>query len=384
MAGAGTAGVATGGASGGGAGGRAGAPDRGGRAGTGGAVTGGASGESGAPAGGQAGEPGECVTIPNAVTIDEGAAVEKLRGVCEITGTLFIRGVVEDLSPLERLVRVGGLVVSSETLVSLDGLNALSDVGGGVYLTDNPELANIDALGNVTTARQLSVRNNPRPLRLEAFRKLKRLESFELVELPWLENLDAFSGLTHVGHITLQQNESLASIAGLGGVRCDRAITIMGTAITNVDALHAVTLLDQSLTIADNPELASLDGLRNLTSVRSIAIMNNDSLANLDAFSALADVSSLRIGNNNALANVDGLSALTTVDAGGLIVQANLVLGNLRGFAALGHIARALEVTYNPALPACEAEWLRDHVGLENIGGPVTLHENLGTGTCPP
>jgi len=37
----------------------------------------------------------------------------------------------------------------------------------------------------------------------------------------------------------------------------------------------------------------------------------------------------------------------------------------------------------NPLLPTCEAEWLRDHIGIANIGDTILINGN-GDGLCPP
>jgi hypothetical protein len=64
-----------------------------------------------------------------------------------------------------------------------------------------------------------------------------------------------------------------------------------------------------------------------------------------------------------------------------LLLFSNQSLTNLRALEVLATISGGLSITMNPALPACEAEWLSSHVG--SIGGEVMLSENTGLGACP-
>jgi hypothetical protein len=41
-------------------------------------------------------------------------------------------------------------------------------------------------------------------------------------------------------------------------------------------------------------------------------------------------------------------------------------------------------VTDNPTLATCEAEWLRDSVGVDKIGGQVFIWNNDDLGVCGP
>jgi len=39
-------------------------------------------------------------------------------------------------------------------------------------------------------------------------------------------------------------------------------------------------------------------------------------------------------------------------------------------------------IKLNDLLPTCEAENLRDNIGIENIGGEITITGNDAAGTC--
>lgn len=57
-------------------------------------------------------------------------------------------------------------------------------------------------------------------------------------------------------------------------------------------------------------------------------------------------------------------------------------LTSLYGLRSLRAVGGNLTVENNPALPACETDWLLDSIGPENIGGTVTFGGNDGPGTC--
>lgn len=80
------------------------------------------------------------------------------------------------------------------------------------------------------------------------------------------------------------------------------------------------------------------------------------------------------------LNDLDGLNNLTTI--GGQLLIGMTGLTNLDGFGNLRSIGGNLRIEQNSLLPTCEAEWLRDHVGEENIGGTVTIAGNDDSGTC--
>jgi hypothetical protein len=58
------------------------------------------------------------------------------------------------------------------------------------------------------------------------------------------------------------------------------------------------------------------------------------------------------------------------------------VLADLRGLRGL-RSAGLLMIFSNPALPTCEAERLRDQVGLANLGA-WRIEKNDDLGNCPP
>jgi hypothetical protein len=89
----------------------------------------------------------------------------------------------------------------------------------------------------------------------------------------------------------------------------------------------------------------------------------------------------LELEGNDAMVDLDGLGGLVSV--GSLTVRDHDSLRDLRGLSALQTVRTNLKVDDNRALPACEAEWLRDNVtAMGSIGGEIIIQENTGTGSC--
>ena len=121
---------------------------------------------------------------------------------------------------------------------------------------------------------------------------------------------------------------SIATCASISG-----NLSIQGTSLTTLDGLSALTFIGGSLSISDNHSLRSLNGLNALSAATSLSIHNNDALT------------------------------------------------NLQGLNALEAVGESLDIRSNDALPTCEAQWLRDNIGLSNIAGEITIGQN-GSGTC--
>lgn len=116
------------------------------------------------------------------------AALEELRGVSVLHGTLYLESRVTDLSPLHCLRRIegdfvangvaslealGGLerlwqvtgsveIFANPMLWSVDGLDALDTVGGALRIVQNPRLLNLHALSSLTSVgAELAIYDNP-------------------------------------------------------------------------------------------------------------------------------------------------------------------------------------------------------------------------------
>jgi hypothetical protein len=92
--------------------------------------------------------PGDC--FEGSLTVEKGRDLRELRGYTCITGDLLVVGTrLDALEGLEALTSVGGdlVIESNEDLVNLDGLGALASVGGDLEIRSDPALVSLDGLG---------------------------------------------------------------------------------------------------------------------------------------------------------------------------------------------------------------------------------------------
>lgn len=99
-----------------------------------------------------------------------------------------------DLTPLQNLQTIGGNFGIMYNIHDLDGLNALTSIGGDLTIQDSNQLQNLNALQNLTSiGGSLIIKN-----------------------IPLLVNLDHLESLTHIGTgIRLESNAALVDISAL-------------------------------------------------------------------------------------------------------------------------------------------------------------------------
>jgi hypothetical protein len=273
-----------------------------------------------------------------------------LSGITKINGNLIIGG-------FDSLNDEGQLVNNkNQALISLEGLNALTEVGENVVIQNNSVLTSLDGLNALTTiGKDLIIGDH------------KRYNSPNNIILnggnPQLQNLNGLSALTSIGgNLTIADNDALENINGLSGLsqvgntsNSDRGnIYIGGNAqLLNLNGLSALTQIKGNLSIGSsdryyypygsgfgifldngaNDMLESINGLSNIINIeKSLVIENNPELLNLDGLDGLTTIGeSLSIRNNISLASLEHLSSLTTIGSGNLSIEGNSSLHNLNG-----------------------------------------------------
>ncbi len=280
-------------------------------------------------------------------------------GTCDtVPGTLRIGGPdVVDLTPLAALttVRDQFQIRQTNNLVALDGLSALTSVGGdqtdaagSFYIFDNAALTNFIGLsGLVSVGGTLFISDNP-----------------------VLTSVDGMSSLTSVHGLEIGNNDSLTALSGISVLvsgSVSWSLEIGGNdALTNLNALSALTSVG-GMSITHNYALANLDGLAALTSVeRALDLRGNTALTNLDGLSALTNVGGLfQIIGNTVLTDIDGLSALASVGSD-MSIKSNELLGNCVGLARLVDQWDDAESGPGPGVG-----------GVPDVGGGVSIEDNL-------
>ncbi|MDH4021366.1 MAG: hypothetical protein OEU84_17370 [Xanthomonadales bacterium] len=255
-------------------------------------------------------------------------------GTCDtVPGTLRIGGPdVVDLTPLSALTTIRDQFQIRQTinLVDLDGLSALTSVGGdqtdaagSFYIFDNAALTNFTGLsGLASVGGTLFISDNPA-----------------------LTSVDGMSSLTSVHGLGIGSNDSLTSLSGISAL-------VSGS-------------VSWSLGIGGNGALTNLDALSALTSVGGLSITHNYALANLDGLSNLTSVgSNLIVEYNSQLKSINGMNSLRSVGNDFLLIDNNL----LSNCTILTRLLDQID-DYEPGPGPGEA-------GIPDIGGSATLQDN--------
>lgn len=263
----------------------------------------------------------------------------------------------------------------SQSLETLDGLEALMRVGGNITIGGNPLLENFSAMANVRELGGLiEIKKNDSLLNLDG---LAGIEGH--VGAVWIQsNLSLVSsvGLSGVestdGYFTFQHHPELSEFTGLSGLKhvggaCRLGVSPLVTDLSPLASLEYVgdmltmgkvgaeelrfdslTTVGGTLGVVNNPALNSIQGLRNLEIVGNhLDIYGNDALVDLEGLNSVRTIGGvLQIWNNDNVTHIDALHMVEEV-AGGLLVEGN------------------------PMLDPCAVRDLLDAIGTDNIGGEL-------------
>ncbi|KAA0993373.1 T9SS type A sorting domain-containing protein [Dyadobacter aurulentus] len=254
---------------------------------------------------------------PGDITIrndDDIAIYNQLYSSCtSLPGNLTVSN-VSNLSFLSHVTAVAGNVRIEDCpdLTSLNGLQGLESVGGGLLLSTLMALPGLSELENL---------------------KAVGTEGLTIALLPQLTSLDGLEQLTSLeGQFYLYNLESLSDITAV-----DKLTTVGG-----------------DLSFYALPSLSNLDGLNALTSVGGeVALYALPSLSNLEGLNAVTS-----IGGNFymyyllSLGNLDGLSNLTSV-GGGLSIESVPLITNLNGLRNIDLLGDWVTIENNDSLASC-------------------------------
>jgi len=203
--------------------------------------------------------------------------LKPIRGIHEIEGDLEIYETdsLYNLDGLGSLRRVGGdlRIAVNLRLVDMEALTQLLEIGGGLYIYQHynniDSLTQINGLRNLrSVGRFISIRNNNYLSNIDGLSGLTvipedvRIQSnFSLKNIEGLSNLRKIGGhLRLVGLRVLQDLNGLRNLEEVGD-----QTTIMGlSAIKDLKPLSKLKTLGGKLQINLNPELTTLDGIKDI------------------------------------------------------------------------------------------------------------------------
>jgi hypothetical protein len=116
-------------------------------------------------------------------------------------------------------------------------------------------------------------------------------------------------------------------------------------------------------------EQAHVDALRGIASIDGSLVIDGSGVSSLAELGSLTRIEGdLVVEGSTSLQSLDGLGQLAHI-GGALRLAGNTALTSLRALAAL-HAVEEVSITNNPALAACEAQWLVDNV-TDTLGGVI-------------
>jgi hypothetical protein len=340
--------------------------------------------------------------IPDAITLSSQSDVDNFQmehgpGCDRVVEDLVVNGAdIVNLNGLSALTSMGlGLSIYDNPLLSsLDGLSALAHIDQSALISDNPLLTNVDGLvGLVSVGDKLTISNNEllasltglanlesasqiviastRVTTLEGLSKLVSVNQLEIHHNDLLTDMDALLNLANLeSGLSITANNSLVHLNGLQNIsgRVEGVSIIDNVMLESISALAGINTVG-TVQIIGNGALQILDGLQNVKAVDwDLRIRENDALMNLDALSGIELIGNdLEILNNPTLVSIDGLSGLRGLGANpdfnclffgwcdNLQIVGNGLLPSLNGLANLASVIHDIVITDNASLSNCAA-----------------------------
>ncbi|MEM9547169.1 MAG: T9SS type A sorting domain-containing protein [Bacteroidota bacterium] len=175
-----------------------------------------------------------------------------------------------------------------------------------------------------------------------------------------------------IGTVFIAGNE-ITNLNGLRNITSIRSELFIGSpSLLSLEGLENLTSVGSDLTLESCNSLKNLSGLENLTSIGGhLVIAHNDSLINPSGLQNLTSIGDeIRIQKNDNLINLSGLQNITAVSEY-LEVRQNKNLINLAGLEALTSIEGDLIVNFNDNLIDLSAL-----DGVTSVGGQLVIGFN--------
>lgn len=285
---------------------------------------------------------GQQPCLPNGITFTTQTSIDNFTvnyGNCtHIGGTVSIDGddyTITNLNGLSAIISIDGSLLIKETdLVNLSGLNNLTTVTNGLHIGDHNNklisLAGLDSLTNI--GGDLRIEYNSNLENLEGLQNLNAVgQSLIIKSNDSLKNLHGLSGLNSVGvYLEVTFNDVLEVLDGLNQLTSvGSGITIQfNSSLKTFDAMANLTTIGDDLRFSSNKQLQRIDGLESLTELTGeLTVFSNDSLASIAGFENLAYIEDLNISNNEALRNLDEIAGIINID-GDLTLKGNDLLSS--------------------------------------------------------
>ncbi|MCB0531737.1 MAG: DUF11 domain-containing protein [Saprospiraceae bacterium] len=328
-----------------------------------------------------------CTTIAGNVEI-QGWEIENLNGLSAITSiggdlVLYNNYELTSLSGLDKLTNIGGkLIISGHTsLPNLNGFNQLKTIGGSLFLYGNTNLTALTGLESLTSVGgYLELQSNRDLKNLNGLNNLSSVGNYLKVFLNYsltsLAGLDKLSNIP--GNLQIIENDNLTSLTGLENlVHVGGNLEISVNPLSSLEPLSLLTTIDGTFTLQLLP-LTSLHGLEQLTSIKQgLRLSSIGQLKNLKGLSNLSYLGgTLGLANTYGLKNLVGLEKLDTIH-GILQLINNYTLTSLTGLEKISVVTQQVWIRDNPVLTS-----LSGLDGLTVVGGEIVISGNPNLSDC--
>ena len=241
---------------------------------------------------------------PNAWIDVAGTSIIDFQGFnnfTEMQGQFLVSGNnnLTSFSGLENLqiVHRNFSIVGNAGLVDLNGLESLHTCGATLRISDNQNLESLDGLNDLSIIGLENINSvGVRGLIIDYNLLLTSIEALENVGeinggLSLLDNniLPNFNGLHNItsiaGHLLIENNELIVDMSGLNSLnQIGFYLEIRSNGLLeNLNALDNLVAIDGGLRVRQNPNLTSIAGLRNISPITLgsiLSIEDNNQLSN--------------------------------------------------------------------------------------------------------
>lgn len=262
-----------------------------------------------------------------------------------VFGTLTIENLNSpDLSKMQSLTDVGGLIIRNSSMTSLNGLDNLKFINNDLIIENNENLTSICCLNKVERVESLQIINHPNLTSISGLSGIQTVNDTLrirfaplLSSLHGLQNLrrvNAPFNLNEVGITSLDGLPSLNEVQSLLLYRLDNLIT--------AEEWSLFTKIESDLRIEDCAQLTTLK-MPSLSTVQTIFIGNNPSLVEVDLGQVENDLEFVTISGSGELETLRGLENVERIR---LLSLAELfLLEDLLGFSGLIEVSGDLRLT---------------------------------------
>lgn len=277
---------------------------------------------------------------------------------------------LENLQGLGSLDSVLGQVWIEDNpqLESLLGLDSLVYVDFGLLIINNPRLKNLEGLGGLTYS-SLAVTFNDSLISLNGLDALRHLpNNLTIMQNPSLVDLRGLDSIQSIDNsLTIIDNARLQDLSGLSQIKSIKTLYITGNdSLQNLTGLENLVSVTKDVNISANPRLKNLEGLGSLVRVGTIlGISQNDNMRNLVGLDSLRVVGGFfSLLNLPSLQNLDGLISLDSLGTTNtqwvlsLNISDNDSLVDITGLASVTYLNKGLVLRNNPLLMECTLDLL--------------------------